>query len=92
MKRIKLIVDRQSEVSELASELCTLGINIDLMNTEVGTFTSKRAANKIVNDYAVTRLPFALLIDSELPEDQQEYAAVYSEESPITIERIQQKI
>jgi hypothetical protein len=92
MKKVIVVVDKDCEVAELCSELCLSQISVDLMNTQVGTFHSKRSANKILNDYAVTQLPFVLLIDSELPEGRQEYAAVYSEEGPITIERINEKL
>lgn len=51
-------------------------------------FIHARRANKFVNDYAVTQLPFVLLVDEKL----NEYAAVYSEETPITIDRINEKL
>lgn len=63
-----------------------------IVSVDQGTFTAKRTANKIVNDYAVTQLPFVLLTDGERPEGEQEYAAVYSEEGPITVERIKAKL
>lgn len=62
------------------------------MNVNSKGFIAKRDAQKIVNDYAVTKLPFVLLVDDSLPEGEQEYAAVYSEEGPITIERINAKL
>lgn len=50
-------------------------------------FLEKRRFNKIINTYAVTKLPFVLI-----SEDDKDIAAVYSEEMPITVERILEKL
>lgn len=47
-----------------------------------------KEARRIMREYAVTQLPFAIISD----EDGQEYATVYSEEGPITLDRINEKI
>lgn len=59
----------------------------EVLNVDHRGFIAARDANKIVHDYAVTKLPFILLCDLE----DKPYAALYSEEGPITIERINAK-
>ena len=64
----------------------------ELLSTDSKDFITRRDATTIMHKYAVTKLPFVLILDDELPEDKQEYAAVYSEEDPITVDRINNKI
>jgi hypothetical protein len=65
---------------------------IEIASVDCPDFNTRREANAVMNKYAVTKLPFVLLIDRDLPEDKQEYAAVYSEEGPITVDRINTKL
>lgn len=92
-----MISDRtvRADVDRLFSGLVRLkykDLSYAINSTDQGTFQSKQEATRVVNAYAVTQLPFVLLIDDTLPEDKQEYAAVYSEEGPITIDRIKEKL
>jgi hypothetical protein len=103
MVTMKIVVDNECMAS---TKLALLGTPEECMdpwpfkrmaeelflNVDDRRFIAKRDANKIVNDYAVTKLPFVLLVDDSLPEDKQEFAAVYSEEGPITIDRINAKL
>ena len=50
--------------------------------------SDKRKVNKIINEYAVTQLPFVLLHE----DDKEPFAAIYSEEGPITVDRITAKL
>lgn len=50
-------------------------------------FKTNRRAKQIINQYAVTKLPFILISENKIGK-----TAVYSEEMPITIERIITKI
>lgn len=64
-------------------------------DTQDKKFIPKRTANKLKDDYAVTKLPFVLLAEEDELGDNEigfPYAAVYSEEGPITIERIKNKL
>lgn len=74
---------------DFAEEVPNLAYNwqIQICNVDNTAFIPQRNAQKIMNDYAVTQLPFVLLCD----EEDKAYSAVYSEEGPITIERINQK-
>lgn len=102
MKTLKLIVNNEckdflSTLQEQAKRSALYGgdtnwVNFELKNVDSKHFYTARDAKKVMNDYAVTKLPFVLLIDDSLPEDRQEYAAVYSEDGPITIERINEKL
>jgi hypothetical protein len=96
MKVINIIHDTTQMATDiqkqLGKELFELGGQLAFWGTLSNVYKAKRYANKIVNAYAVTELPFVLLIDDELPEDKQEYAAIYSEEAPLSIERIKAKI
>lgn len=95
---LKIVVDKQCEAymkdllygkpedcmdSFPFKKLC----NYEFHNVDTKAFIPKRTANKIANDYAVTQLPFVLITEGD-----NEYAAVYSEEGPITIERINNKL
>jgi hypothetical protein len=61
--------------------------HVDLVYYEEDTGRN-RVARRIMNDYAVSELPFVLISHG----DGEEYAAVYSEEGPITLERINEKV
>lgn len=92
-KTIKIVVDNQTlnEGFKLVTreDGVTLfpDFKVELHNVDHKGFIAKRNANKIVNDYAVTKLPFVLLCDGD-----KEYAAVYSETGDITQERINEKL
>lgn len=97
MKSIKIVVNNEisaevkkivtySEDSKYAEDTFA-NLNIEFYNVNSTDFTHHRKANKIVNDYAVTKLPFVLLCDGD-----KEYAAVYSEDKDVTIERIIEKL
>lgn len=60
----------------------------EVYNVESSDFKSRRGGRKIASDYAVSEFPFLLLVD----EDGQEFAALYSEDGPITAERINDKL
>ena len=67
-------------------------VKFEVWHADVKSSKSKRESRRVISKYAVTKLPFVLLIDDELPKDEQEYAAVYSESGPITIDRINEKL
>ena len=97
MKTIHIVTNKEtkSECDKLVADISKkkeLRVFIEILNANSTNFLTKREAGSVINKYAVTKLPFVLLTDNDLPEDKQEYAAVYSEEGPITIDRINAKL
>jgi len=92
MKTITIVCDfsTSSVADDLAQSLeNTLGDfpSVEVASIDRGSFASKRSAKKIANDYAVTMYPFVVLKDNE-----EVTGAVYSEEGPVTVERILNKL
>lgn len=92
MKYIKIITDKENlrEADELMVRLMRdhqehVGYSRDTV--DCSNRKSSQTAKKIINDYAVSKLPFVLISD-----DDSGYAAVYSEEGPITPERVNAKL
>ena len=97
MKTIHIVTNKEtkSECDKLVADISKkkeLRVFIEILNANSTNFLTKREDGSVINKYAVTKLPFVLLTDNDLPEDKQEYAAVYSEEGPITIDRINAKL
>lgn len=95
VKTLKLLVDHDSFTeamdfmhNETQTEDFSEPLNWEIYNVDSNVYKTKRAARKMVNDYAVTAFPFVLILD----EDDEAYAAIYSEDAPITIERINEKL
>lgn len=82
---IEIVFDNE-DVSGIMKQLEELGIEARDYNKSSKKFQIKRRANKIINSYAVTKLPFVLIST-----DDKEVAAVYSEEGDITLDRILNK-
>ena len=87
-KEVRPYVDRLMMHSKKFKEQ----LFFELLSVDCKDFITRRDATTTMHKYAVTKLPFVLLIDDSLPEDKQEYAAVYSEEGPITVDRINAKL
>jgi hypothetical protein len=90
MKTIKFVIDNETQhfkddtfwIESLDDTM------VQFLNVNSKHFHTARDAKKLMSDYAVTELPFALFID----ENGDEYAACYSEEGPITLDRINAKL
>lgn len=91
MKKAKLILRSEERASENPVEGdfadLTEPINWEIYDIDSRDTKTRRTAQRIVNNYAVSQFPFILLVDGD-----EEYAAIYSEEGPITVERINEKI
>lgn len=98
MKVAKLIISHDVPIESVAfvneggfdPKTFTEPLDWHILNMDSSDFKTRRQASRIVNEYAVTQLPFILLFEDQ--RDEEGYAAVYSEDRPITIERIQEKI
>lgn len=95
MKKIQIINDREHPLDQMPfmedgpgkQELLDEVLYWEIFNLDMVTGKGQRYARRIIGEYAVTELPFMLLL-----EDDEVYAALYSEEGPITIERINEKL
>ncbi len=88
------IIDNRAMRRSLQKELSKVkmisdrGAQLAFWSVDTTVFKARRYANKVVNDYSVTELPFVLFVD----DDGKEYAALYSEEAPLTMDRIMSKL
>lgn len=92
MKHVKIITDRENlrQADELMVELIKARHDQVAYSRDTVDCSDRKSclrAKKIVNEYAVTKLPFVVISDED-----GEYAAVYSEEGPITPERVNAKL
>lgn len=98
MKVIDIIYDNESspDVDELVNRIhqeVPEGVAMVMTaNKDSRERSSSRRANNVIHTYAVTQLPFVVLSDYDREDGDRVYAALYSEEGPITIERIQEKL
>lgn len=77
------------EMSAILEELAdSVEFKLEEFDITSTAFTERRKGKSILSTYATTNIPFLLFVD----EEGKEYAALYQEEGPATLEKVLNKL